>query len=411
MNRGKSEEKGLNEVITKQLLQDFEASGESRDTFDLLALCNSNEATYSAKGSETRRLVQRRWNHIRGKSVEAYIKYLTRKQVIPGIATQADIVKYFDSLPPSPHQTAEMPNNKEEEEWMCSEDGSQRSRTPPPTSDRKAPPTNTAPSTPYTSHGSDADASFPRHVGFSPTLVVHTPPRATFSPAPSVPNTHVFGATSLMGAAAGGNAAGGLSWSTFQDGTKDNPWIVNVDGLHPERNREFDIDWVTKKKHRKWYRDIFHIRMSCSPFDHKKFKAMIPTGYPPEYKKRLVLVQGVSQCAWIKDTKKYHAGKAGITCEATKASHSNTQIHIANDPNRELCWWLLVFSPHICLDNQILSPDEFKIPTQYNSITSLANENQFNKDLRGMTIFWEIAVEGGKQIEQDDEGPDDKDLF
>ena len=113
----------------------------------------------------------------------------------------------------------------------------------------------------------------------------------------------------------------------------------------------------------------------------------------------------------MKNTNQYHSGKTNIKCEATKATHSNTQIQIVNDPVREICWWLLAFCPYIFLDNQILFQDEFKIPAQYNSVTSLARDNPTKKDLRGMTVFWAIAVEGGKQIEHDDDGPEDEDLF
>jgi hypothetical protein len=395
-----SDDGGLSEIVTKQLLQDFEASGETREDFDLHALVSSNPIVYGEKGSSARRRVQRRWSHIKRKSTEKYKLYLEGIGVVPSTLTQASILR--DCQPP--WNSTAMADN--EGEWS---DYDSHQRTPPQKAHRKA-------CLPHSSHGND-DASLPASAAsgrmgsqpFSPGLPP-TPQRTT-SETPCVTNPHVFGTTTLMGAPDSSISTGGLSWSKYQDGTRRNPWIVNIDALHPERNREFDIEWITKKKHRKWYRDIFHIRMSCSPFDHKKFKACVPTGYPFEYKKRLILVQGVSQCAWIKNTNQYHAGKAGIKCEATKGAHSNTQIKIGNDPEREWCWWLLVFNAHVVLDNQILSEDEFNIPTQYNSITSLAKENAHKRDLRAMTIFWEIAVEGGAQVEEYDECPPDEDLF
>ena len=234
MGSQKADDGGLREILTKQLLQDFETSGEAREDFDLLSLVNSNVVDYGKPGSDTRRLVQRRWNLIKQKKIGAYKQYLEKRQAVPGPRAKAEFILYLGDKS-SPNSTAMA---AKDEEW--SEEDSPP-RTPPTKENRKARP-------PHSSQGSD-DASFPGSAtsgrrdsrpfspGWAPTpRLTPTPQLATSSPAPCVTNPHVFRATSLLGASDSSIGNGGLSWSKFQDGARRNPWIVNIDALHPERN-------------------------------------------------------------------------------------------------------------------------------------------------------------------------------
>ena len=111
MGSQKSDSRGLREFITKKLHQDFEDSGETREDFDLFALVSSDVITYGSPGSETRRFVQRRWHHIKNKSIKAFQLYL-KKKIIPSTVTQAKLLR--DSQPPRDSST-EMTDK--EEKW------------------------------------------------------------------------------------------------------------------------------------------------------------------------------------------------------------------------------------------------------------------------------------------------------
>ena len=95
INVKKSKGEGLSRVLTITLLKDFEGSGESREEFDLLGLCNNSEDIYGGPASHTRRLVQKCWQKLKEKSIKSYYNYLKKHNVIPG---QETATEYFAVL-------------------------------------------------------------------------------------------------------------------------------------------------------------------------------------------------------------------------------------------------------------------------------------------------------------------------
>ena len=153
-----------------------------------------------------------------------------------------------------------------------------------------------------------------------------------------------------------------LSWSSYQDGTRQHPWIVMVNIMQPESHWEFDVQFVLNIKFGKYHRNGFHIRLSCKLQDYDKYEATIPipvggsSNYAVEYQKCLVLIQGPSRSAWLVDLDAYHAtGKTKVSddSDATKLANSATQFAIKKDAEQMDCFWILVFPPDIALDNQI----------------------------------------------------------
>ena len=81
---------GLSDYLTKHLLRDFEASGDSREDFDLLAFCNNNSDIYGAPASVLRRQVQLRWGRIKFRSIKNYLRFLKKHCILPVKATLAE---------------------------------------------------------------------------------------------------------------------------------------------------------------------------------------------------------------------------------------------------------------------------------------------------------------------------------
>jgi hypothetical protein len=71
----------------KQLLQDIESTNQSRNSFNLLRLCNEHPRTYGTKGSEARRLVQKKFSLLKRLPITSYVRLLHERQVDPSAVT------------------------------------------------------------------------------------------------------------------------------------------------------------------------------------------------------------------------------------------------------------------------------------------------------------------------------------
>ena len=74
---------GLGKVLTKELLQAFESSGETREDFNLLHLCDEDPATWGSAGSHERHKVQKRWDKLKQKSIDKYVCH--KQKAFPGV--------------------------------------------------------------------------------------------------------------------------------------------------------------------------------------------------------------------------------------------------------------------------------------------------------------------------------------
>ena len=60
----------------------------------------------------------------------------------------------------------------------------------------------------------------------------------------------------------------------------------------------------------------------------------------------------------------------------------------------------MVFPPGVQLENKIFSLDDNIVPVTKNPLKLKKDhpENLFNKEILAMTLFWRIALKGGKKI-------------
>jgi hypothetical protein len=142
-----------------------------------------------------------------------------------------------------------------------------------------------------------------------------------------------------------------------------------------------------------------HIRLSIDDNDQGKWSARVPRSaeYPAEFKGRVIIVQGPAVPFWLSMTGSYHEL---LNCPATKKAHENADKLRAEDKTRKDLYYALIFPPGIFLDNQILSSHEKKLPQHINLLDLPKNEanNAAGADIEGMTIYWEIAFTGGREI-------------
>lgn len=137
------------------------------------------------------------------------------------------------------------------------------------------------------------------------------------------------------------------------------PWIIHVDIAHPERNREFYVDYVRGKLHAMHKQNVYHICIRIAIQDRQMRSAYIPHELPEGLKSAL------GRCVMVKDPLRPHCLRnAGAyhrkeLCEATLETHTASQLE--NDRSvgqyRAYLYWLLIFPVGVELNNTILSGD------------------------------------------------------
>jgi hypothetical protein len=432
---------GLSLFVTKTLLQDFEASGETRLGFDLLGLCENNEDIYGTSGSVARRQVQKRFDNIKRRNINGYISYLKDLGIKPGDATRAEQRAHRKKQPKkkqtsrAKHPSSSSSSKMRDDEHSVSSgsdastgsnssgnsNGSETSHTSVTSITTNTSPVAAEVVTPkknkkkmkqkkasdmFSSPGAGTRSNHKKNKNPKRLPVaVHVaavdtphPPAAIVVPQPQ----HVFGVTStLIGQLAQNHTPQAfvpVNWLVNQNGSLLNPWIVPVNLQRAEANRGFDIEYITGIEQDEIYtRDGFHIRLTIAAPDHEDWTATIPTHYDTQYSKRVIMIKGPSRDYWQRSTERYHEG-GHVDCDATYKAHSATGIAIEEAPARQWSYQLLVFPPSIVLNNHIFSRDEEVVPIGKIPLKSKAAENPFKKDIRAMVLFWKIATKGGKKV-------------
>jgi hypothetical protein len=191
----------------------------------------------------------------------------------------------------------------------------------------------------------------------------------------------------------------GLSFIRPSRGTRVAPILQQVDLKMPERNGIFDITVVENMERDEFERTGVHIRLSIDDNDQGKWSARMPRSaeYPPEFKGRVVIIQGPSISFWLSMTGVYHEL---LNCPATKKAHEHHDKLRGDDEARKDLYHALVFPPGVFLDNQILSSHEKKLKQNINllDLTKTDPKNDAGADIEGMTIYWEISFAGGREI-------------
>lgn len=405
--RTKGGKGGLNDVLTKQLLQEFEALNINREDLDLLGFCNNDTSTWGLPASDRRIQVQSRWELIKRKSPTKYVNYLRKFGLFPNSATLEELSSYEQNeskiMPSSDEEQTAVTEVTELTEAVSSMEEEEEAEID------------------EVKNAIINAMKNPNHTPFRSPMAKKKNAMVIQSPPPK--NDYAFGKVAALGGGKQGMPAAVIQWLLSQNGSEQCPWtfLVNLD--YPEAHGFFEVLFVTGRRHRKWKRDLFHIRVPTSAFDWRLCKAFIPHdgikfSYPSSYQKRLVIIRLPSNPFVFRKSKHFHAGKAfggnlNSLCPQLKDRQKTTQINIEKDDERRWQWYLFVFPEDIKLDNMILNDEEATIKTDPNGITipKMDPDNSFNMDVKEMTVFWEIAVEGGEQIEEEDEGPKNVDLF
>ena len=424
LQRKKPAPGGLSAEKTKTLLEAFELSGETRESFDLWALCSANPTTLGAEGTVLRRQVQQRWAKCKGRSIRAYIAYLKKIGVTPGPKSLEEMNKKpaYPDKPAFSDNASTAPSTSDEEIIV-------------PDEEEEDPYAMVGIGNPFANDNVDqleadfgqvslADDRKPAARASVPSLpaaqnqeavrMFHTPPRPVahaggFNPGQQ---QHRFRRLSpLVAQAARTNVAHAFvptAWFVNQNGTVKNPWVIPIclDKM-AERHREFDVQFVENINQDGFFtRSGFHIRRPVACPDMNDWEADIPTDdYDEMWRGRLIRFRGPAQDFWIRDTERYHAGigrESKIKCDATFNAHSATEVAIEESKEhwRASAYWIMVFPPGVQLENKIFSLDDNIVPVTKNPLKLKKDhpENLFNKEILAMTLFWRIALKGGKKI-------------
>jgi hypothetical protein len=199
------------------------------------------------------------------------------------------------------------------------------------------------------------------------------------------------------------------------DGTKTKPVIINVNVEFPERNREFDVEWVPNKTHKSYARNGFHIRRQIAIPDCQLWEATIPECQPQwlEEGRGVLDIKGPAREYDCADAARYHEPILSPGCDAVQRAHSATNRDIKSSHDRQSVYYRLFFS--VELDNHIFSEDDSTlVAPDYSAMTLLADHpnNLVGKDLHTLVVFWMVGEKhGGRRIENSKPKADISNIF
>ena len=88
-----------------------------------------------------------------------------------------------------------------------------------------------------------------------------------------------------------------------------------------------------------------------------------------------------------------------VKCSKTRSAHAHTSIMIDQNQDRELLFYLLIFPTGTKLENFIFSGNDTEVEmTSTGMVASAYTVENGAFDMKSLAIFWNIAVEGGKQV-------------
>ena len=426
---------GLNEDVTKRLLDSFEHSGNTRDTFDLWSLCDSNPSVFGAEGSTLRRQVQQRWAKCKNRSIKAHISYLNKLGVIPGKVSLAEFAEFAaasknmkqNKAPPSDNSSTASNSHTTSEEIIVEEHEDPYAMlfdsngiNPPPPQDDVASLSDNFQQVVLLDEDEDTKPAARAHPppairhqnnNHEASAMFHTPPRPPMARS-FVPGQqqHRFGQLSPLVSAAANSSPSHpfipISWFVKQNGTVQHPWIVPI-SKYAERHRDFDVQFVQGINQEGFFTcNGFHVRRHVACPDMNDWEATIPDrDYEEMWHGRLIRFKGPAQDFFVRDTERYHEGigrDSKVNCDATFKAHSATEVAIDDSKEKwcQVAYWLFVCAPGVVLDNKIFSKDDNVVPMIKNPLKLKKDHpvNLFGKDILAMTLYWRIAISGGQKI-------------
>jgi hypothetical protein len=392
----------ISELLEKSLLEDIEQKGLPFDQISLVQLCNDKELIYGPPSSALRRKIQKHFNKLKNRTPSNYQKLLVKYSIVPGPFTFHRLREADDSPTKIPVKEPTIDDIEEEtiEETPCIDEASIESASE-----------------------SSIDESSIDIARQLETLSIQGPPRIMMTTpsrtpprkkAPSIASpgfaSPIFASplrpsldeTSLTGEEERDDVGYTILDFLHQNGTKDQPYIVMADPNFPEQNGNFDITRLEDIEHNDYEHQGFHIRLSIDLPDYSGWEAFIPNpnDYPsllPLYG-RIIMFKGPSRPFWLRDHTRYHADNKKIDCQVTRKAHEKAETAIKGE--RLFSYHLVVLKPGIVLDNSIFSNNNENVKMYQLSMRmdDTEDDNDFEKKIYGMAVWWKIAVAGGTRI-------------
>jgi hypothetical protein len=129
---------------------------------------------------------------------------------------------------------------------------------------------------------------------------------------------------------------------------------------------------------------------------------------------RVVLVKGPSRNFWLSNADIYYDD---TECQITKLAHVMTNTAIKLDPNRQSCFYLIVFQKGIILDNFIFSGNNDILQMYTNGMKVGPEHRRYpvkkkkKMEVIGMSLWWRIGIARGTIIPDGKEEADAADFF
>jgi hypothetical protein len=369
----------LEELLVKNLVQDIESSGKTRNGFNLHKLVEDRSYTYGEAGSEKQRAVQKKVDLLKRKTPQQYLKFLDKIGVNPGEGTKREI-----------RESKENEEDKDESE-SGSESGSgsgsgsssgsdsdysdsestKKSKKSQSTKKSKSTPKQTKPASKQTKPATPVKTKSPE---VTPEKITKVPPqKISFigsSPIISPPIISIPTMASVSSIESSDTAAVILKQvidqvhaleKIKQDGSADFPYVIIADPSKPEANNGFEVSLVKGVEFRNFTRSVYYIRRTTAVPQVDEWSAMIPLKKYPSLAKRAVLIRGPSQDFWNQKASRYHQNQF---CDKTKVVHQTLETQISGEPTCKISYWLIVLPSDTVLENHILSDDAEHVKTE-----------------------------------------------
>lgn len=356
---------------------DVEASG-GRNHVRLSTICNANTGCFGSQGSELRRRITREFDNIkRRKNIVLYLNLLRKNGVVPSPNTLLE--EHQDVGTGGQDDAAETSDDEEEDNYSDTDD---------------------------TMLASEFNGLL--NLNDSSTNALKTsPPRTPLRNSSFVQKKSPASMTKVMKSP---STSASFLQAAAGNGTKKNPFVVNVDVDYPERNSNgFHVQEVLSMRFNDSLHYGFHIR-KCIPVQDSAFWEATIAPSAMVSGSRAILVKGPSQSYWFRDPVLYFNRTQNNQCEATRDAHLATNVAIADcgkrggdeaiDEDRFYLYWLLIFPTNITLDNSIFSPGNTNVlASEVVGMQAKLMHGSKEHIHFGSAIFWRIGVKGmSKQL-------------
>jgi hypothetical protein len=368
--------------LKKSLLEFVEKTNKPREEINLLEVCAKAENIFGVSAGPRRRAVQGHWNNLKRRSIRSYTDLLDKHKVAYSATTAQSLLSQGRAASPASSAASPAASENDSDNPLPVPPATTTSNLPTaglnlPTAGLSSPELTSAfRSLSFRSPVSLASPSINRSLQFS------LPKAARTMSTPELPSW----------ATSSSSASKATSEASFE-GSRSNPYVINVDTRWPERHREFDVEYADRIQHGEYVRQGYHIRSNVSVADAGQYEATMVKGNGLD--DRAVLIKGPCRSSWHAEVEDYHR-RSGF-CENTKELHTNTVDAIKMDEARWFHYWLLIFPEEVVLDNVILSGDPIHVTMGRIGV----HKDIGGTECRSSFVYWRIAKrEGGFRKKQ-----------